>query len=400
MFAKRSPAAFQPQPTPRRSALGRVDVRLAAGGLGALLLLSAAGAVFALADPGAGAPSARTPIAAPEGSREPPGWRLALSPVEPGPPQTTTDTLHLFAADQAPGGELLTAAAHGGQAVITMAGAAPGVTVPSNPLANARVFAADPLATAPISGLFQASDNGPLPVIGPGGRTPFQAYARPFTDAGRPKVAVVIGGLGLNTDYTRAAIERLPPQITLSFVPYSEGLQGWIDLARRHGHEVLLEVPMEPVDYPANDPGPYTLLANAQPQETTRRLEWLLSRATGYFGVTNYLGSRFLQADASVGALAEALKTRGLGFYDDGTGRGRGAVAGLRRASADRVIDDQQSAETIDRALLQLEASALQNGRALGSGFAYPVTLEQVARWAESVESRGYQLAPASAIAS
>jgi len=156
---------------------------------------------------------------------------------------------------------------------------------------------------------------------------------------------------------------------------------------------------MEPMDYPANDPGPYTLLAEAQPAETTRRLEWLLSRATGYFGVTNYLGSRFLQADASVGALAEALKSRGLGFYDDGAGRGRGAVAGLRRASADRIIDDQQSAETIDRALLQLEASALQSGAALGAGFAYPVTLEQVARWAEQVESRGYQLAPASAIA-
>jgi hypothetical protein len=35
----------------------------------------------------------------------------------------------------------------------------------------------------------------------------------------------------------------------------------------------------------------------------------------------------------------------------------------------------------------------------MGAGFAYPVTLDKVARWAQSVEQRGYQLAPASALA-
>ena len=36
--------------------------------------------------------------------------------------------------------------------------------------------------------------------------------------------------------------------------------------------------------------------------------------------------------------------------------------------------------------------------QSLGSGFAYPVTLEKVAQWANEVETRGYQLAPASAL--
>ncbi len=80
---------------------------------------------------------------------------------------------------------------------------------------------------------------------------------------------------------TRQAIETLRPEITLSFVVYAEGLQGWIDMARAHGHEVLLETPMEPLDYPDNDPGPYTLMADGQPPETVKKLEWILSRATG-----------------------------------------------------------------------------------------------------------------------
>ena len=81
-----------------------------------------------------------------------------------------------------------------------------------------------------------------------------------------------------------AGIDSLPPEVTLSFVPYSEDLQGWIDDARAAGHEVILEIPMEPYDYPANDPGPHTLLARADAMENQRRLEWLMSGETGETG--------------------------------------------------------------------------------------------------------------------
>jgi polysaccharide deacetylase 2 family uncharacterized protein YibQ len=153
---------------------------------------------------------------------------------------------------------------------------------------------------------------------------------------------------------------------------------------------------MEPVDYPDNDPGPYTLMASAPANDTAKKLEWVLSRATGYFGVTNYLGSRFLSSDAAVAGLTGALRGRGLAFIDDGQAARR--AGGLPRASADRIIDDQLSEAAIDQQLLALEAGALQHGQALGSGFAYPVTLAQVSHWAQSVEQRGYQLAPASAL--
>jgi polysaccharide deacetylase 2 family uncharacterized protein YibQ len=254
------------------------------------------------------------------------------------------------------------------------------------------------LPQAPIAGFFAPGPGGPLPIIAQDGRTPFQAYQRPFTPNGRPRIALVIGGLGLDARQTQKAIETLPPQITLSFAPYAEGLQGWIDMARAHGHEVLLETPMEPVDYPDNDPGPYTLMADAAPPETAKKLDWILSRATGYFGLTNYLGSRFLGDDRAWTGFAGALRGRGLGFIDDGSAARR-TGDGIPRASAERVIDDQLTQAAIDHQLLTLEASALERGQALGAGFAYPVTLDMVAHWAQSVEQRGYQLAPASALA-
>jgi polysaccharide deacetylase 2 family uncharacterized protein YibQ len=200
----------------------------------------------------------------------------------------------------------------------------------------------------------------------------------------------------LNAKVTRQAIEGLPPDVTLSFVPYADGLQGWIDMARAAGHEVLLEAPMEPRDYPNNDPGPYTLMADGRPDDTVHKLEWLLSRATGYYGVTNYLGSKFMASPTAMTTFTGALKNRGLAFLDDGAARG--VSGGIPRASADRIVDDQLSGEAIQLQLSALETQASRTGRAFGSGFAYPVTLDQAAEWANGLSARGFQLAPASAV--
>jgi len=159
----------------------------------------------------------------------------------------------------------------------------------------------------------------------------------------------------------------------------------------------VLEIPMEPLDYPNNDPGPYTLMANAPGPEIVRKLDWLLSRASGYFGVSNYLGGRFVNSDSGMAVFTSALRSRGLAFVDDGSASRKGGA--MARASAETVIDQQLSADAVQQQLLRLEARALQRGSALGSGFSYPLTVEQVLRWSQGLGNRGYQLAPASAIA-
>ncbi len=345
-----------------------------------LFLLSLALLVLLTGDPNKGSPLIRIPLEKIGATHNiPEGWRQALvaeadkeAPLLPGALDLSNLPFMPHADPVAEAGTL----------------AAP------PPMASAT----GPLPAAPIAGLYAPGPGGGvLPTIAADGRTAAEAYARPFTADGRPKVAVVIGGLGLNPQTTRAAIETLPPEITLSFAPSAEGLQGWIDLARNHGHEVLLEAPMEPVDYPANDPGPFTLITANRPEDTVHKLEWLMSRATGYFGLTNYLGSRFVTSDTAMTTFTMALKSRGLAFIDDGQASLRGGP--IPRASADRIIDDELSAGSIDGQLKMLEAGAAGRGQALGSGFAYPVTINQVRLWAAGLSERGLQLAPASAMA-
>ena len=259
-------------------------------------------------------------------------------------------------------------------------------------------------ASAPLPGLSEEGPGGPLPVIGPDGQRPDEAYARPHAPRTGPVVALIVGGLGMSERLTAQAIDTLPPEVTLSFAPYADDLQGWIDRARAAGHEVLIELPMEPFDYPNNDPGPHTLLADAPDAENARRLAWLLSRSAGYAGVINYQGARLGAAPAPLARIFARLEARGLTMFHDGAGRrpvieAAGREANARLVLADRIIDADPSPQAVETRLLELEALALQTGSALGSGFAYPVTVEAAAAWAEGLSRRGYVLAPASHVA-
>ncbi|MGH6987655.1 MAG: divergent polysaccharide deacetylase family protein [Caulobacteraceae bacterium] len=357
---------------------------LVMGLFGALAFSGAAAGLLLAANPRAGTPEVRLSLA----RIDPLAATATLAPAT-SPPSASADgtgatTVELTSAPDSS----LTA-----DSSVPIGGAV--ITLPDQ--APMMVGVGATLAQAPLTGFSEPSPGGPLPVIAPDGVTPAQAYARPFTSDGKPEIALIVGGLGLNAQATREAINDLPPQITLSFVPYADGLQGWIDLARSAGHEVLLEAPMEPADYPSDDPGPYTLMVGDTAAQIARKLDWLMSRASGYFGFTNYLGGKFLASPSSMAGFDAILKRRGLAFIDDGLAARNGGD--IPRATASRIIDASLAPAAIEQQLAELETDASHNGSALGSGFAYPVTLKEASTWAKSLGEKGYQLVPASALA-
>jgi polysaccharide deacetylase 2 family uncharacterized protein YibQ len=365
------------------------------GGCLGLIVAAAVGAVALWGSPDAGAP--RAVVALQTGSGEAP--RVGLLEAAIDPMMIAQEDAGFFEdplASEDPFEEQDVAAppeAAEGRMEITMIGNG----APSK-------WRASPLPRAPLPGLHENGPKGSLPIIAADGRTVSTAYARPFSGPGdKPKIALVIGGLGINARLTQAAIDELPSEITLSFVPYASDLQTWIDKARANGHEVMIEAPMEPFDAAHGDTGPQTLTAGASARENLERLETILSSAVGYFGVTNYQGARFAASKEASGPVVQALKARGLVFVGSALGP-RTAMAleagraGLPFTSADRIIDARREADAIDEQLLNLEALALQNGAALGSGFAFPLTLDQISTWAENLPMRGYVLAPASSV--
>jgi hypothetical protein len=260
-------------------------------------------------------------------------------------------------------------------------------------------------AAAADPALSEDSPEGKLPIIGRDGRQPWQVYARRFDAADkRPRVALVITGLGLDTEASRAAIAKLPGAVTLGFSPYAHELPNWIGAARQAGHEVVLGLPMEPADFPRQDPGPGTLLTTLEPQQNLDRLRAVLGRGAAYVGLVGIMGGRFETERGSLEPVLDELKSRGLLFIDDHDASKSlagplGHDLGMAWAIADRTVDDDPAAAAIDKALAELEAVAAQDGAALGIGGLYPVTVERVLAWTASLDGKGLALAPSSAVA-
>ena len=257
----------------------------------------------------------------------------------------------------------------------------------------------DPLKPSePDLDLVDASPFGPLPRIADDGRLPVKTYARPHAQPGdTPKIAILVTGLGLQADATNASF-HLPGAISLMFSPYTEDLPTYFERARLAGHEVLLELPMEPPDYPASDPGPHTLRASGTVDANIERLNWILARAPGYFAVAGRGGAFAASPEAT--PVMNALAAKGVGMVQiDGDDLAASSqTAGLAYLSAPDWIDATPSDRAIAKALEDLEAKALENGSAVGVAEAYPVTLKGLVDWASTLEERGITLVPVSSV--
>jgi polysaccharide deacetylase 2 family uncharacterized protein YibQ len=252
--------------------------------------------------------------------------------------------------------------------------------------------------------LIEKSDLGLLPIVGKDGRLPWRVYARPFNSVdSRPRIAVIVTGLGVSENATKSALDSLPGPVTLSFAPFTKNLPDWIDKSRAAGHEVMIDLPLEPMDYPRNDPGPNTLLTSVPIDQNLRRLGWILSRATGYVGVSIYMGSGMVAKPRVLSPILSEIKTRGLMLVDtreDPMAPATDLAKELKLAVAvsDALIDRELAAGPIDRQLAELESRARAQGAALAVARPFPLTLSRLKTWTASLNAKGIALAPVSAL--
>jgi hypothetical protein len=261
------------------------------------------------------------------------------------------------------------------------------------------------IAHLPEKALIEDSAAGPLPIRATDGRRPFDVYARAWSGARGARVAIVIGGLGLSQTGTQTAIGKLPPEITLGFAPQGNSLGRWMQAARREGHEIVMQVPLEPFDFPNVNPGRNTLTVDADADEILKNLRWTLSRTTNYTAVMNYMGARFSTSPEAMGVMMAELGKRGIGYVDDGSSaRSLAPETALKNgvpfATGDAIIDGVQDRGAILDKLDELERTARAKGFAIGTGNAFDVTVDAVASWASEARKRGIEIVPISAVAS
>src|SRR5215217_278108 len=252
--------------------------------------------------------------------------------------------------------------------------------------------------------LSEETANGPIPRMSGAGEKPFDAYKYAMGPlAPGPRIALIVTGLGINEQGSLDAIAQLPDLVTLAFAPYGKALGNTVLVARNGGHEVMLEVPLEPFDFPQNDPGPHTLLTGEPTRQNLEKLFWLMARFGGYFGLINNMGARFTASATDFSPIMEELGARGIGYIDDGSSN---RSVSQQLASANKVpyarasvlIDANPARASILSTLASLEAEALEHGSAIGIVSALPISIQTISEWSAGLDGKGIALVPASAL--
>ncbi len=380
----------------RRFRLPVAPSRIIAGALG-LCVTALIGSALFMDDPFGGEPVAIVSAEALTPA-QPKKTTDAVTPLVPGKPDPTIPPTTLTATDR-PSSDAHT---------ITIIDGSTGRRQDVQVVAPSDIKAAARPGANIDQRLIETSRHGAIPKIAADGARASEVYARPVKpQSGRPdgpRIAIVIGGLGIGANLTSEAFAKLPAPVTFAFAPYGTDLDRWVARARGEGHEVLLQVGMEPFDYPDNDPGPQTLLTSAPADQNIDRLQWFMSRFQGYVGITNMMGARFTATDKAFAPVLSEIAKRGLIYFDDGTSPRSLAsqISGANSAAfakADVALDAAPSSAEIDAALARLEAVARARGSAVGFATALPVTIDRIAQWAKAAEARGITLVPVSAIA-
>jgi uncharacterized protein len=368
----------------RRFRLPFTGIQALAVGLGLFLVTFVGFAIFN-DNPFGGEPIARVALRQATPAGEP-----AMAP--PGAPEHGAKS----AAKQAASGEQRTVTIIDGSS-----GARQDVVISGDAADKAEANAAPAMMAGIDQRLLEKSRYGMIPVVSDGLK-PFTVYAAEADRAKAakmPTVAIVIGGLGVGAAKTADAIMKLPAAVTLAFTPYGSDPAKLAERARAQRHEILLQVPMEPFDYPDNDPGPQTLLTTLSPEQNLDRLYWHLSRFQGYAGIANFMGGRFVVTDAVMQPIVREAAKRGLGYLDDGAAPrsvapSLAAGQAMPFARADVSIDAVPTSLEIDRALAKLENLARERGVAVGIASALPISIERIGVWIKALESHGIMLVP------
>ena len=237
----------------------------------------------------------------------------------------------------------------------------------------------------------------------PGGEAAWLKNAVAFAvPQGRPLIAVVLDDVGVARGHAELAID-MPSVITLSFMTYADGVADMAARARAKGHELMLHVPMEPLDGDV-DAGPHVLTVEASDSELLARLDWDLSRFPGYIGINNHMGSRFTQDERGMRVVLQELKRRNLLFLDSRTisttlGDSLAARMGVAHVMRDVFLDDEMNGAAVLKQLAQAERIAASKGQAIAIGHPHPATLAAIRAWMPQAEARGFVIVPLSAVA-
>ncbi|MBI1301166.1 MAG: divergent polysaccharide deacetylase family protein [Alphaproteobacteria bacterium] len=239
-----------------------------------------------------------------------------------------------------------------------------------------------------------------LEIISPAEEKPNEKLVSYNAPSKGGKIAIIIDDMGLTLRSRQ--VEVMDGPLTLAYLPYADNLEKSAQRAKNNGHELMLHMPMQAIK-DSNDGGPKVLKVEQTKDEFIETLEWGLSSFDGFVGINNHMGSHLTKDQKSMDRLMAHIKDKGLYFIDSKTIGSSVAGETARRygipyAERDVFLDHEISDSFVANALKKLEETAARQGYAIAIGHPHKVTVEALKKWIPTLEEKGFELVPASAL--
>jgi len=215
------------------------------------------------------------------------------------------------------------------------------------------------------------------------------------------RVAIVIDDMGRDRESLESLLDLEAP-VTIAVLPYLAHSRDVAELARAGGSEVLLHLPMEPLDMARNDPGKGALLTEMSEGEVAAQVGRNLDALPAVDGVNNHMGSKFTGDERLMRVALEVIKGRGdLFFLDSWTSPDSKAYeiareVGLKTTKRGIFLDNRQDHAYIRGKVEELIDRAKRDGAAVAIGHPHDETISVLREMVPVIRSEGVGIVPLS----
>ncbi len=222
----------------------------------------------------------------------------------------------------------------------------------------------------------------------------FQPAPAPKSD--RMQLAIVIDDLGRSLK-NAARFAALPLPLTFAIFPKLRNSREVASYFTARHCDIILHVPMEPRDYPHQDPGPGALFMSMSEDQIEQEFIDDLEFLPGIIGVNNHMGSRLTADPQKMTLVMNVLKGRNLFFLDSRTiassiAYRKATAAGIPALQRDVFLDNERDvAKIIEQFRVLVEIARIKKS-AIGIGHPYPETLMALTRFSKIAESAGVEI--------
>ncbi len=133
----------------------------------------------------------------------------------------------------------------------------------------------------------------------------------------KPKVSIFITELGENYQKSYNDIFKIVHPINYAVLPDRKYTKKYIELITKAGYELIINIPMEPIDYPMTNPGKNSIFVKMNQHEINNMMDSFIKDFPNAKGALNYLGSLVTTDEEISKIFLKKLKEKNLYFVDN-----------------------------------------------------------------------------------